>query len=180
MFQAPDYPSRAPSRVAVLPFDNESTSLRAPDILRALVQTRVSASGYGTPLLEDVDSRLKGLGVTDGGQLRRFDAKELGKTLEADGLLYGVVEEFAFQNLGFFQRRVVRLRLKLVASDTGERLWESVGQGEQDRAVLKQKEAMRAFILGLAEQALEGALGVPLMPESQAAVGRLFDTLPRR
>jgi len=66
------------------------------------------------------------------------------------------------------------------SAGTGERLWESVGQGRQDRAVLKREDALRSFVWGLAEQTLEGAVGAPLMPESQAAVAKVFDSLPRK
>jgi hypothetical protein len=90
------------------------------------------------------------------------------------------VEEFAYQNVGFIQRRIVRLRLRLLDAETGERLWEDVGEEEEGQIVLDRKDAARAFVRGVLDQAVGTALRSPLMRESQAAVEKVFQRLPRR
>jgi hypothetical protein len=179
-YQAPDFAAKAPDRVAVLPFDNETTSLQAAGILRRLVAERLPTQGYSCVPLEAADETLQGMGVTDGGQLGAYAPKSLGEALQAKGLLYGSVEEFAYQNVGFIQRRIVRLRLRLLDAETGERLWEDVGEEEEGQIVLDRKDAARAFVRGVLDQAVGTALRSPLMRESQAAVEKVFQRLPRR
>lgn len=179
-YLAPDFGARAPARVAVLPFDNESVDLAGPELLRRLVFSRLEGHGFAAPGLEAVDAALAAsLGITDGGQLRSVEPARLGRALGADGLLYGTVEDFAFVNVGFAVRRVVRLRLRLVEAAGGARLWEDAGLGLTERLTLTKKGARRAFFEGVAERAAEGLLRTPLMPESLEAVRCLFSRLPR-
>ncbi|MFH1725505.1 MAG: GNA1162 family protein [Elusimicrobiota bacterium] len=179
-YEAPDLPARLPAGVAVLPFGNETVSMRGPELLRKMVSERVSAFGYRSPGLEEVDRLLREIGITDGGQLGAVAPDKVGRTLGVDGLLYGNVEDFVYQNVGFFRRQLVRLRLKLVDAASGERLWEGVGAGEDGQLVVNSKDAGRSFIEGMVEQAAEKAAGTPLRRESQGAVDELFKKFPRR
>lgn len=180
VYRSPDLLSRLPQRVAVLPFDNETVDLRGPELLRELVAERLAARGHTIVPAEEVDAALRGIGVTDGGQLKAFAPAEVGRAVGAEGLFYGTLEDFVHQNLGFVRRRMVRLRVKLIEAGSGERLWEAVGRDEYSRVVLKPKKAGRAFVEGVAEEAAEGALGRPLLPESRRAVSKLFRPYPRR
>ena len=180
VYRSPDFATKAPERIAVLPFDNESLNLQGARILRKLVNERVAGHGYLNLPVELMDARLKEIGITDGGQLGAYSAQDLGRVLGVDGLLYGVVEQFTHQNVGFAQRRAVRLKLKLVLAATDEKLFEAVGAGVRGKLTLDKKEARRAFVHGLVRQAAEGMLKVPLMPESRLAVDRIFRDFPRR
>ncbi|TPW18857.1 MAG: hypothetical protein FD126_3265, partial [Elusimicrobia bacterium] len=106
--------------------------------------------------------------------------KKVGDAVGAPGLLFGTLEEFTYQNVGFVRRRAVRVTLRLVEAATGERLWEAVGDESHGRLAFGGKEAGRNFVDGVVEQAVETALGVPLMLESRAAVEEALDGLPRR
>lgn len=179
-YLSPEFHARAPGRVAVLPFDNRSTDLVGPELLRKLVVADLRSHGYEPQPLEDVDAKLREIGVTDGGQLRAVRAEKLRETLGEDGLVYGTVEEFAFLNVGFAVRRVVRLHLRFVNGATGETLWEDTGQGITEWFTFKRKDAERAFMEGVAQRALELAFRTPLMPESREAIRQLFYKLPPR
>ncbi|TBR22146.1 hypothetical protein EPO15_08650 [bacterium] len=179
-YVAPDLPSRLPASVAVLPFDNESVSLKGPELARRLTAEALAARGFSSPEAKDVDEALTRLGVSDGGQLRAFDPKKVGEAVGAAGLLYGTLEEFTYQNVGFLRRRAVRLTLKLVEAATGERLYEAVGAESRGRAALDKKAAGRNFVDGVVEQAVETALGAPLLLESRLAVDEALTGLPRR
>ncbi len=179
-YAAPDLASRLPASVAVLPFDNESVSLKGPLMLRALASEALAARGFAQPEAAEVDAGLGRLGVTDGGQMCALDPKKVGDAVGAPGLLFGTLEEFTYQNVGFVRRRAVRVTLRLVEAATGERLWEAVGDESHGRLAFGGKEAGRNFVDGVVEQAVETALGVPLMLESRAAVEEALDGLPRR
>lgn len=179
-YAAPDLPSRLPTAVAVLPFDNESVSLKGPELVRRLTAEALAARGFASPEAASVDEALARLGVTDGGQLRALDPKKLGEAVGAPALLYGTLEEFTYQNVGFVRRRAVRVALMLVEAATGERLYEGVGADSRGRAALDKKAAGRNFVDGVVEQAVETALGTPLLLESRLAVDEALTGLPRR
>jgi hypothetical protein len=179
-YAAPDLAARLPASVAVLPFDNESVSLRGPDVLRSLTAEALAARGFAQPEKAAVDEALGRLGVTDGGQLRALDPKKVGEAVGAAGLLYGTLEEFTYQNVDFVRRRAVRVALKLVEAASGERLYEATGADSRGRAALGKKEAGRNFVDGVVEQAVETALGTPLVFESRLAVDEALTGLPRR
>lgn len=75
--------------------------------------------------------------------------RRLGEALRVDGLFYGTVEDFAFQNVGFMLRREVKLRLRLVFASTGETLWDDSGEGVTVLAAIKKREAERRMLLKL-------------------------------
>lgn len=179
-YAAPDLPARLPATVAVLPFDNESVSLRGPELVRGLVRESLAERGFGVTAAPDVDDALGALGVTDGGQMRALDPAKVGAAVGAAGLLYGTLEEFTYQNVGFVRRRAVRLALKLVEAATGERLWEGNGAETSGRLAFRRRDAGRNFVDGVVEQAVETALGAPLLLESRAAVDEALADLPRR
>jgi hypothetical protein len=176
----PDFAARAPSSVAVLPFDNLSNSLRAPELLRGLAAERLGGRGYAVKPVGETDEALRGIGLTDGGQLPAYKPAELAQALGVDGLFYGTVERFSYQNLGFFIQRAVELTMKLVEPKSGESLWEGVGEGVTFRIEIDKKDAGRAFVEGVAVQVVETAMGRPLAPESEVAVSRLLSSLPGR
>lgn len=176
-YAAPDLASRMTRTAALLPFDNESVNLRGPDILRELVEAGLRSRGWTLADRDAVDETLRRLGVSEGGQLGALDPKRLGAELGVPALIFGTVEEFTYQNLGYVRRRAVRLSLKLVDAGTGERLWEAEGEETSGKVAVKKGAAGRSFIEGLAEQAAETALGVPLAEESRAAVEKVLSYL---
>src|SRR6185295_3309610 len=113
---------------------------------------------------ELVDERLKGLGITDGGQLPSLTPQKLGETLNVEGLFFGVVEDFLFQDLAFILRRIVKLRMRLVSASTGETLWEDAGEGATVLLAFKEKEARRLFAAGMAQKSAENMAKKPLLP----------------
>ncbi|MBI4422500.1 MAG: DUF799 family lipoprotein [Elusimicrobia bacterium] len=179
-YVAPDYRSRCPPRVALLPFENESVDLVGPEMLRRMVQARLMEHGYEALPLELVDEKLRGLGGGEAGALARLEPGRVAKALEVGGLFYGTVEEFTMQNVGFVARRSVRLRVRFVEAPGGERLWEDTGKGSTGTLTLDKKAAQRIFLEGLLERGVESLFRTPLMPESKAAVQDLFSRLPRR
>lgn len=180
VYQAPDYAARAPASVAVMPFDNRTTSLQGPALLRKRVAERLRGLGWQVKGEEETDEALRGIGLTDGGQINAFKPEALGKALGVDGYFCGTVERFGYQNVGFYSQRAVELTLKLVEAKSGESLWEGLGEGVTRRIETDKKEAGRAFVEGVAVQAVETMTGHPLAPESDRAVSRLLSSLPGR
>jgi hypothetical protein len=168
------------ARVAVLPFENQSTDFNAADVLRALTAEGFGRRGYLPLPAGEVDGKLSGLGVSEGGQLPGVKPEDLGRALGADLLCYGDVEDFTFQNLGFVVRKSVILRLKLVSAATGETLYEGTGSGKDVKVYFSADEAKAAFVEQLAVKLVQNILKTPLKREAETAAAKALDRLPRR
>ncbi|MBI4351251.1 MAG: DUF799 family lipoprotein [Elusimicrobia bacterium] len=177
---SPSLRAAADPRVAVLPFDNQSTDVGAADLMRGLAAEGFEKRGYTYLPLETVDGKLSGLGISEGGQLPGLRPAELGAALGADLLCYGDVEDFTFQNLGFVVRKSVILRVKMVSASTGETLYEGKGSGKDVKVYFNKDEARAAFVEQLAVKLLQTLLNTPLKREAEAAAWKALDRLPRR
>ena len=177
---SPNLRSAADLRVAVLPFNNQSTDVTASDYMRKLSGERFSKWGYAPVPFEDADEKLKTIGISDGGQLAAVPPERLGALLGSDLLCYGDVEDFTFQNLGFVVRKSVILRLKIISASSGETLFEASGKGGDIKFYMDKEEAKKAFIEAAAVKLVENMLKSPLRKEAETAVSKVFDRMPRR
>ncbi|MBI4052075.1 MAG: DUF799 family lipoprotein [Elusimicrobia bacterium] len=180
IYVSPRFHERVPQRVAMLPLENESVDLTGPEMLRKMVAEKLKAWGYAILSLEETDAKLREMGITDGGQLRALSPKEMAQHLNVDGLCFGSVEQFSFQNIGFYLKRAVKLRLKLVDPSSGENLWEGVGESKHSEIHGKEEGAGKAFVRGWSRKMVENIMKSPLRQEAQGAVDKLFTGIPRR
>jgi len=167
-------------RIALLPFENYSNDVSAPDLLRGEVSKRFAQRGYAPLGTAETDEKLRAMGITDGGQLPSVKPADIGKALEVDLLCYGSLEDFTFQNLGFVIRKSVRLRLKIISAGTGETLFEAAGKGRDIKVFLDRDEATAAFVVYSVEKLAQNMLKHPLRAESEKAIGQVFERLPPR
>lgn len=170
----------ADTRVAVLPFDNQSTDIGASDVMRKLAADGLGKRGYSPLPVQEVDVKLSALGVSEGGQLPGVKPGDLGRALGVDLLVYGDVEDFNFQNLGFLIRKSVALRLKIVSAASGETLYEGAGSGKDVKVFLDRDQAKAAFVEQMAVKLVQNILKTPLKKEAEAAARKALDGLPRR
>ncbi len=177
---SPNLRGLAEARVAVLPFDNQSTDISASDIMRKLAAENLSRRGYLPLQAEEVDGKLSALGVSEGGQLPGVKPEEIAKAAGTDLLLYGDVEDFTFQNLGFVIRKSVGLKVRLVSASTGETLYEGTGSGKDVKVFMNGDEAKAAFVEQMAVKLVQNILKSPLKKEAEAAAWKAIDGLPRR
>lgn len=177
---SPSLRSASETRVAVLPFDNQSTDMNAADIMRKLAAEGFNRRGYLALPAAELDEKLSALGVSEGGQLPGVKPEEIAKALGADLLCYGDVEDFTFQNLGFVVRKSVGLKVKLVSGSTGETLYEGTGSGKDVKVFINKDEAKAAFVEQLAVKLVQNILKSPLKREAEIAADKALDRLPRR
>lgn len=177
---APRLRRDAPRQVAVLLMENDALDLNAPDMLRAMAYERLRAKGYDGPPLKAVDDRLRGIGVSDGGQLKALKTQDIGQAVGADGLLFGEIETFSNTDLGYVMRKEVKVRLSLVDADSGDTLWQDEESVTKLAVRTNTKEAEQAAMISLGERAVSNMLKKPLYDQSVACMDALFSTLPRR
>ncbi|MBI4051069.1 MAG: DUF799 family lipoprotein, partial [Elusimicrobia bacterium] len=135
--------------------------------------------GYSTKPLDQVDSVLKEMGITDGGQLSAFTPQQLGKKLGVDAVVYGELLEFTYKTTGFLNIRQVKARFKMVDALTGETLWEAEGLGANSEGAVSSSAAIQAGLKSLGTQLVEKAVQSPLRTEIWDMIWNAIEFLPR-
>ena len=166
---APDYQSKIPRSVAVLPVLNETVSLKAPEMFRPLVLNKLSMKGYETPALSSIDGLLLEKEIREAGQINSLTPQALGQLLRVDALLYTTVTEFSTTYLLAYASVTVAARFELKDAKTGEKLWEAEKQVKESKLGLDQKSA---------GDTLKFAVGQSYLPYCQKVVDAGFSTLP--
>ncbi len=115
--------------IAVLPFENQSADIEAADKVRNAVYEEFKTRGYRLVELETIDSGLKTLGISEGGQLPALTAEKLGAAIPAEVFCYGNVLEFNFKSVVAVSQKKVALELKLVKAGTVTVLFEGSEEG---------------------------------------------------
>ncbi|MBI2071307.1 MAG: DUF799 family lipoprotein [Elusimicrobia bacterium] len=166
---------RFPQNAAVLPLGNQTNDMKAPEMIRPLIEQALRQKGYAIFTQAETDERLrKLLGVTDGGQLRvlfeglnaqnpsaamdegsrgSISMKKLSDALPVDTVFYGEVVDFGITNLGFYREKRVHLAFKMVDLKTGNLLWIDQAKIKERNVATSVDEAKSSFKKGLLEKA---------------------------
>ncbi len=165
----PDYTVKPPRSIAVLPAQNETVNLKAPEEFRSLVHAKIAAKGYETPGIADMDQKLQKRGIHEGGQIHSLTPQELGKLLGVDAVLYTTVTEFSTAYLVAYTSITVGTRFELKDAKSGERLWESEHRVTESKAGLDKKTM---------EESLKFAALQGYAPYNKKVTDACFSTLP--
>lgn len=113
-------------RVAILPLQNDTTDVEAPEVVRRKMVEVFRERLYNVMPEKEVDRLLRDkLGVTLGGQLKSVEAEKVGTVLGVDGVLYGTLMDFSQTTVGVYSVNKVRARFQLLKTDDGEIFWEN-------------------------------------------------------
>ena len=121
----PDYQDKSPTSIAVLPVQNETVDMDAPNVFRAKLLSKVMSKGYVSPSSAQTDDKLGEKGIREAGQLGSMTFQEIGEFLNVDALLYSTVTEWSTTYLVVYSSIKVGARFQLIDVKTGEQLWES-------------------------------------------------------
>lgn len=170
------------SSVAVLPFDNESADLDAEKYMRDEVIKNLAIRGYSPMTPDAVDEKLKELGISDGGQLPAFKPSQIAEKLSCRILIYGYIENYIFQNLGFIVRKKAELSIKAVDGLDGSVLYEGFGSGDDSKFYTNKKEAEAAFLVNTGVKLVSNVSNKNLlMGEAvKKAVEKALERFPRK
>ncbi len=169
--------SSFPATIALLPFENQSLDLRAPELLRDLMDTYLSAANFNLTDVKEAEEKLRGIGIQEGGQLNAVTPQKVGELLGAEALLYGDIETFNNANVGVYAQRTVKVSLRLVDAGTGKTLWETEKSKANSELGLSKDTAKNILVKGLATKAVENIMDNPLYPESEDVVRLLVREL---
>ena len=180
-------------KMAVLPMSNETVDIEAPQVVRAKLHQALASRGYRVLPLQEVDEKLKEIGLTDGGQLKAYSTQEIAKALDAELLFYSRLMDFRVIPLGIYYERVVQAHFTLTAAasrtlhgtrstaqgaaDTGDVVldWE---EKVQYQSVSEPKKWAEALAWQILERQVSKILKVQLKEETEILVLKCVNKLP--
>ncbi len=110
--------------VAVLPLVNQTNDVEGPDYVREEMILRLQALHYAVQPAAQTDQLLRDrMGITLGRQLDLATTRQLADALGADGLMYGVLDDFNTTIAGVLTEKKVRARFALVQAADGAPVW---------------------------------------------------------
>ncbi len=138
--------NRKPLVLAVMPFENFSNDAAGAEVCRKKTFETLLAQGFLVLDLEKTDSILRGLGVTDGGQLKAVEIAKLAEGLGTAAFVTGEVQEY-FQGpsleaapFGLCFKRQVKLQITVKDVVTGKVLFTGRKELVEREALDKQEE----------------------------------------
>jgi hypothetical protein len=168
----------APKTIAVLPVVNDTTDLRADEIVRKLCHDTLKSKGLTAIEITAVDERLRqDFGITVGGQLRSASVADIAKALGVEAVALLRVKQFGGVNIGFVQERIVEIELSIV-KPADSKAWVATGIGGGRKITIDPKEALLNFVAGTTAKFFEGAANVPLKPEIGVAFNTIWQQMP--
>ncbi len=201
-------PSNPIKRLAILPLQNDTTDVDAPDFVREKLASAVQKRLYNVQPLEETDRILREkLGITLGGQLGMATPGQLREALQVEGLLYGTLMNFEETTTGLVNMRKVRGKFRIIETSSGSVFWQNgIGVKSQDTSggnvgaltgsianvgsrdeevpwvVIENRSSnnsiMEGFAAGLATKLISKAVGVHLAKETNEMIWRLVQNLP--
>lgn len=112
--------------VAVLPLVNNTNDVGAPQHVRDELIVRLQALQYAVQPVLQTDQILRDqLGITLGRQLDLATVPQLRDALGVDGLVFGVLDDFATKNFGLLTEKRSRVRLSFINASDGSQIWAS-------------------------------------------------------
>lgn len=159
---------------------NQTNDLSGPEVIRTLLHGSLTKKGYSLVPLDAVNKKLTDAGITDGGQLAHLTPREVGRLLEADGLIYGELLDFRIVNLGFYISRQVHADIWMVDVETEETLWQDDRKFSTKKVTVDPQEALKEFSRAAGRRVLQNIFKSPLIEESRVVVRMVLETLPNR
>jgi hypothetical protein len=122
----PPNPGNPIRTVAVLPLVNNTNDVVAPQYVRDELVLRLQALQYAVQPVLQTDQILRDqLGITLGRQLDLATVPQLKAALGVDGLIFGVLDDFATKNFGLLTEKRSRARFSFINASDGLQIWAS-------------------------------------------------------
>jgi hypothetical protein len=204
---SPD-PTNPIKRLAILPLQNDTTDVEAPNFVREKLVSAFQKRFYSVQPMEETDRILRDeLGITLGGQLDMASTGELREVLQVEGLLFGTLMDYGETTTGLVNVRKVRGKFKMVDTATDTVYWENgIGIKTQDTSgglvgsltgavanagggdesvpwvVIESRSSNNSILEGLAagltKKLISKAMGVHLERETNEMIWRIVQNLP--
>ena len=133
----------APQNVAILPFMNESADVEVGIYARMhLSELLKNRRKHNIIPLEQVDSVLNEMGITEGGQLSTTTVAELSQKLGADGIVYGNVITAKRVMLGIYFNKEFECHYQMYRGSDEQIFWDEQKKSSDKKFVLNPGELL--------------------------------------
>jgi len=175
------------AKVTVLPMTNSTNDADGPVWMRKAIAAMIPTRYYQVVSLDETDNILREqMNITLAGQLDYSNPgagapspEAVGKALAVDGLFYCNLDTFQSLVTGFYNKRAVKAKCKLVNSKTSAVVWEKEEEesnSEMNLSVAGALQSVRDKVVG---SLLNKALRVnPLGQEMNVVVDKMKQTIP--
>ncbi len=201
-------PTNPIKRLAILPLQNDTTDVEAPNFVREKLVPAFQRRFYNVQPLAETDQILRDqLGITLGGQLSLASVSELREALQVEGLLYGTLMDYGEVTTGLVNMRKVRGKFRIVETETDMVFWENgIGVRSQDtsggllgslsgavassgggdesvpwvtiESTSSNNSILEGLAAGLTKKLVSKAMGVHLERETNEMIWRIVQNLP--
>jgi parallel beta-helix repeat protein len=112
-----------PRTVAVLPFLNKARSQKGSEAVRRGFYNHFSSLPFKDMELYRIDELLRKAGLEDPAVINQTPPQELGKILNVDAVIYGVISDFDKLFAVIYSNVSVGAEIRMMDTKTGKRLW---------------------------------------------------------
>lgn len=174
-------------KVAVLPIHNYTPDMDGAEWVRSAFSAMVPSRYYRITPNNEVDQLLRDkMGVTLGGQLDYTNPATgapspliVGQTLEVDGLFYCSLEDFDNLITGFYNRKKIKAKCRLVNAKNTAVIWEKEEEESNSELNLSVSGALNAVKQKVVGALIDSALrSNPLTVETTAVIEKMKSTIP--
>ncbi len=144
------YRANMPRSILVLPPVNETTEVMAPYIYLSTITRVLAEKGYYVYPVAVIDAMMKENGVPTPEEMAQISLKKIGEVINPDAVLYVTIVEWGSKYQIIDTTSLVRIRCRLVDTDTGTLLW----QGEETAAENSNAGGNGGGILGMMIEAV--------------------------
>ena len=174
-----------PTKIAILPFTNESADVSVDKFARAYLYERISSLNRHEVLsLDVVDAALEEMGITEGGQLPTATVQEICEKTGADGIIYGDVLVAKRVMLGLYFNKEFECHYTMYRGNDGVVFWDETKNDSEKKIVLDPDEMLKtaasAMVNEIATDTLLKAFkSHPLYKQIESVTNSAIWTLPR-
>ncbi|HQB29582.1 MAG TPA: DUF799 family lipoprotein [Syntrophales bacterium] len=123
-FKVDPYMEKHPPRsVAIVPFVDQSGSREGFEIVRKCFYNHLSSLPFRDMELSRVNHLLQKAGLTDPEEIRKKGARELGKILSVDAVVFGTISNFDKLFAVIYSQVSVGAQIEMYDTKTGNFLW---------------------------------------------------------
>ena len=106
-----------------MPFENTTPNQKAYGVVRRSFYNHFASKRYKDVELFEIDEILQKNDLLDPDKFMAVNPCELGRLLQADGIIYGKITGYNRMFFGLYSLVSVELEVKLIKVSTGEILW---------------------------------------------------------
>jgi len=176
-------PGWGPGRIMIMPFTNDSADVSVEKFARVLMYKSLERKKYKLLDLDEIDSTLNELGITEAGQLQALSHQEIKRQFNADSVLYGHIITAKRVMLGVYFEKKFEAEFTIHDMKTESIMWQDKRKAAEKKFAINPdallKTATQEFVAELSKDVLMKALDShPLIRQMRQVINTTIRTIP--